>query len=106
MSLDLWARAEALRVEIREFVRNALQVVVVGRRGDADTQALLGVVHGHSLPDLVMSVIAPQEDLPAGHPARGKGQEAGRATAYICRGMTCSLPITDPAAFHKALADG
>jgi uncharacterized protein YyaL (SSP411 family) len=89
-----------------EFARNALQVVIVGRRGDADTQALLGVVHGHSLPDLVMSVIAPGEDLPAGHPARGKGQEGGRATAYICRGTTCSLPVTDPAAFHKALSDG
>jgi uncharacterized protein len=89
-----------------EFAQNAIQVVIVGQRGTADTDALLKTLRGHSLPDLVFSLVPPGESLPEGHPARGKGQEKGRATAYICRGATCSLPITDPAGFDKALTRG
>jgi uncharacterized protein len=89
-----------------EFARNALQVVIVGERGEADTQALLITLRAHSLPDLVLSVIEPGEQLPDSHPALGKGQEKARATAYICQGMVCSLPITDPAGFDKALTHG
>jgi uncharacterized protein YyaL (SSP411 family) len=89
-----------------EFAQNALQVVIVGQRGEADTDALLITLRAHSLPDLVLSVIEPEEQLPDSHPAAGKGQEKGRATAYICRGTVCSLPLTDPTAFDKALLHG
>jgi uncharacterized protein YyaL (SSP411 family) len=89
-----------------EFAQNAFQVVIVGARGASDADALLKTLRAHSLPDLVFSLVAPGASLPEGHPARGKGQEKGRATAYICRGMTCSLPITDPTGFGKALAYG
>ena len=42
---------------------------------------------------------------PARRPSRrGKGQVDGRATAYVCSGMTCSLPILDPHGLDKALA--
>ena len=89
-----------------EFAQNALQIVVVGQRGAADTGALLKILRAHSLPDLVFILVAPGESLPEGHPAHGKGQEKGRASAYICRGTTCSLPIADPAGFDKALTHG
>ncbi len=89
-----------------EFAHNALQVVIVGQRGADDTDLLLKTLRAHSLPDLVFSLVPPEESLPEGHPARGKGQVKGRATAYICRGMTCSLPITDPSGFDKALSHG
>jgi uncharacterized protein YyaL (SSP411 family) len=89
-----------------EFAQNALQIVIVGQRGEADTEALLITLRAHSLPDLVLSVIEPAEQLPDSHPAAGKGQERGRATAYICRGTVCSLPLTDPTAFDKALLHG
>jgi hypothetical protein len=51
----------------------------------------------------VLQVVAPGENLPAGHPADGKGQLDGKATAYICHGPSCSLPITEPAAMAVAL---
>jgi len=89
-----------------EFAQNALQIVIVGQRGEADTEALLITLKAHSLPDLVLSVIDPNEQLPDSHPAAGKGQENGRATAYICKGTTCSLPLTDPTGFDKALLHG
>jgi uncharacterized protein len=89
-----------------EFLQGALQLVIIGQREAADTQALLKAVLAHSLPDLVLSVIAEGERLPTGHPAAGKERAKGQATAYICRGMTCSLPITDPAGLDRALAHG
>ncbi len=89
-----------------EFAQNALQIVIVGERGEADTDALLITLRAHSLPDLVLSVIAPGQQLPDSHPAAGKGQENGRATAYICKGTVCSLPLSDPTSFDKALLHG
>jgi uncharacterized protein YyaL (SSP411 family) len=36
--------------------------------------------------------------LPAHHPAREKVSSSKDAAAFVCRGQSCSLPITDPAA--------
>jgi uncharacterized protein YyaL (SSP411 family) len=41
--------------------------------------------------------------LPNGHPASGKGTVDGKPTAYVCRGETCSLPVTDGAALMRLL---
>ena len=75
---------------------NAVQVVVVGRRGEATTEQLLRAILRRGLPDRVLQVIEPDGTLPATHPARGKMQINGNATAYICIGPTCSPPITEP----------
>ena len=64
------------------------------------------VVHDSSLPNRVLSVVSPAAALPPHHPAAGKGQQKGAATAYICRGPVCSRPITDPGALRAALAMG
>src|SRR6185437_3050785 len=87
-----------------ELLQHALQIVVRGSIGDKDTDALLRVVSGVSLPNKVLTVVAPDAELPAGHPAAGRGQVAGHATAYICEGPVCSLPLTDPAALAADLA--
>jgi uncharacterized protein YyaL (SSP411 family) len=80
-----------------------VQVVIVGRRGEAATDALLTELHRHCLPNRVLQVVAPQEALPEGHPAAGKGAVEGRATAYVCHGPACSLPITEPQRLAAAL---
>ena len=87
-----------------ELLQRALQIVIRGRRGEAGTDALLRAITGVSLPNKVLAVLAPDADLPAGHPAAGKGQLDGRATAYVCEGPVCSLPLTDPAALAADLA--
>jgi uncharacterized protein YyaL (SSP411 family) len=87
-----------------ELLERALQIVVRGRIGDSDTDALLRAVAGVSLPNKVLAVVPPDADLPEGHPAAGKGQAGGRATAYVCAGPVCSLPLTDPAALAADLA--
>jgi uncharacterized protein len=60
-------------------------------------------VHDVGLPNLVLSVVAPDDALPAAHPAAGKTMSGGRATAYVCAGPVCSLPITDPIALAADL---
>jgi uncharacterized protein YyaL (SSP411 family) len=91
-----------------EILLQAQQIVILGAREAPDTQALLGAVHGVSLPNRVLAVVSDerlsQDHLPQGHPAHGKDRKDGRATAYVCRGPVCSLPITDPAELALALA--
>jgi hypothetical protein len=86
-----------------EMLQRAVQVVIRGRRGESRTEALLRAVHSVSLPTRVLAVVEPGAALPASHPAAGKDQVEGRATAYVCRGPVCSLPITDAAALRKQL---
>ncbi|MSP88744.1 MAG: thioredoxin domain-containing protein [Alphaproteobacteria bacterium] len=84
-----------------ETLQAALQVVIIGARAEAG--GFLTALSRLSLPTLVLSLVAPAEALPSSHPAFGKGQTGGRTTAYVCRGQTCSLPITEPAALTAAL---
>ena len=79
------------------------QVVVIGERAESETTALLDAIFTHPLPNRIVSVVAPGDALPRSHPAAGKAQADGRATAYVCVGTTCSLPVTEPAALSAVL---
>ncbi len=87
-----------------EFLRRAVQIVIIGTRGDRQTKAMIRAVYGASLPNRVLTIIAPDRDLPPGHPACGKSQQGGNATAYVCIGQTCSLPLTKPGNLSEAIA--
>jgi hypothetical protein len=87
-----------------ELLLRGLQIVIVGDRNSADAKALLAAVYRRNLPNRIVSVIAPGASLPASHPAVGKGQIGGKATAYVCEGPVCSLPLGDPASLDHALA--
>lgn len=82
---------------------SALQVVIVGTRGKTDADSLIVGTVTTSLPNRALDVIAPGTVLPSGHPARYKDQIDGMATAYVCRGTICSLPVTDPSELHDTL---
>ena len=87
-----------------DFLEHAVQIVIVGARDAPDTQALLSAVNGACLPNRVLQAIEPGAALPEAHPAHGKGQAGGKATAYVCHGQACSLPLTDPTELTAALA--
>jgi hypothetical protein len=87
-----------------EILESAVQVVVVGDGDAPETAALVKTVTERCLPNRVLQVLAPGDDLPADHPAAGKGQVDGTATAYVCHGPSCSLPLTEPGALAAALA--
>jgi uncharacterized protein YyaL (SSP411 family) len=86
-----------------DYHLDCLQIVLVGARDDAGTDALLGVLRDHALPTALLQRVAPNEALPPNHPAQGKEMIDGRPTVYLCRGQTCGLPITDPAVLARAL---
>lgn len=69
-----------------ELLLKALQIVVIGERGDIATSALPRTVYEHSLPNRIVLVVTPGETLPARHPASGKRQIGGKPTAYVCEG--------------------
>ncbi len=77
-----------------DLLANLTQIVIVGEREAPDTQQLLQAVHSVSLPSAVLWMISPDNVLPPSHPAAGRPQLDGKATAYICRGRVCSLPVT------------
>ena len=96
----------ATLINATDFLRNATQIVLVGASGDPAVEELARQVYARSLPNRLVMRIAPEDQLPQSHPASGKGLVKGKAAAYICRGQTCSLPITEPAALMKALQHG
>jgi len=86
-----------------ELFLHPVSIVVIGSRSDPAVQALLAAVYAHSLPNRVLQVLPSGDDLPDGHPAAGKGAIDGKATAYVCIGQTCSLPLHDATALAAAL---
>jgi uncharacterized protein YyaL (SSP411 family) len=96
--------SHATLLNAAELLERGLQIVVIGARGADDVAALLRIIHAASLPNKILAVVAPGASLPPTHPATGKGQVEGRATAYLCEGPVCSLPLTDPAALAAELA--
>jgi uncharacterized protein YyaL (SSP411 family) len=86
-----------------EILENALQVTVAGADNAADAMIKAALASGH--PRLVLTRTADGQDLPASHPAHGKGPVDGAAAAYVCVGTTCSLPITDAVDLRRDLAD-
>jgi uncharacterized protein YyaL (SSP411 family) len=87
-----------------DYHLNCRQIVLIGARDAGDTAALLQVIHDQPLPWRLLQVVAPDAALPPHHPAAGKKRIENRATAYICRGQTCGLPITEPDELVRALS--
>ncbi|MFN0043856.1 MAG: thioredoxin domain-containing protein [Alphaproteobacteria bacterium] len=79
------------------------QIALIGERTDPRLTALRRAVNDVSMPERVSWIVPPGAKFPIGHPLLGKIAVDGKPTAYICRGPSCSLPITDPVALRAAL---
>jgi len=86
-----------------EVFGSALQILVIGHKGNARTQELLRTVWGKALPNRLVTQIEPGDPLPAGHAATGQGMQGGQPTAYICQRNLCSTPITSAVTLSQAL---
>ncbi len=82
---------------------NAVQVVIVGPGDGEATEKLRRIAHQDGNPNIILQRIDEGMKLPELHPAAGKTQIDGKATAYVCIGSACSLPITDPEALASQL---
>ncbi|MEZ4293757.1 MAG: thioredoxin domain-containing protein [Polyangiaceae bacterium] len=84
---------------VDRLVRGSVDVVVVGPRDHLATRALTDAAFAEYLPDRNIVVVDPNDPaslaaaplLAADKPARGASP-----TAYVCRGRTCSAPVTTP----------
>jgi uncharacterized protein YyaL (SSP411 family) len=77
--------------------RAARQVTIIGAHQDQAAAALRATAFRAGDARTLISTWRPNlDDLPQGHPAADKGQVGSRATAYVCIGRTCSLPVTEP----------
>jgi uncharacterized protein YyaL (SSP411 family) len=93
-------RAFAVWLEAIDFASSDVtQVAIVGDPNAPDTKALLEVARRGFQPYRVVAVGNADEgvvDL-----MRGRFSPDGRATAFVCRGFSCGLPVRD----QEALAD-
>ncbi|HEY1615493.1 MAG TPA: thioredoxin domain-containing protein [Rhizomicrobium sp.] len=86
-----------------EVAQTALQIVVVGQIDNPKTHELVNAVLGRSLPNRTLVVVDPKNELPQGHPAKGKTMQNGQPTAYVCQRTTCSAPIVNPVTLSQVL---
>ncbi len=83
--------------------RTATEVVIVGPRDDAATQALWEAVRRAYVPNRVLRVIDPASGASLPEMLTGKGLVDGKPTAYVCEHHACSAPMTTPAALAERL---
>jgi len=83
----------------------ATDVVIVAPEG-GDAGPLVAAARAAFTPNTILSVHAGAARLAPGHPAHGRTPVGGEAAAYVCRGETCSLPVTEPAALAALILPG
>ena len=86
------------------YLSRLKEIVIVGERGDASTDALLAEVHRRYIPNRVLLGAANGDDAADGLPLLAERHRIdGMATAYLCENYVCQLPVTDPQAFARQL---
>jgi uncharacterized protein YyaL (SSP411 family) len=85
------------------LARDVRQVVLVGAPDDPGLPALRQAALTSPQPLKVVQTLPPGPPLPAAHPAAGKPAVDGRATAYVCIGQSCGLPLQDASGLQAAL---
>jgi hypothetical protein len=93
----------ATLINSAELAQNPVQIVLAGAPGDPALEELRRAVYAVSLPRRIVQIVAPDGALPPGHPAAGKTIVDGKATAYVCEGPVCSLPISGAEALIRLL---
>ena len=84
-----------------EMRLSALQIVLIG--SNEETKEMANAVFAEALPNRILLRVSDGTSLSPTHPAHGKTKQGDKATAYICHGETCSLPITDIEELKSAL---
>ena len=92
----------ATLMEAAQCCRSTTQVVIVGDRGHAMTRALSRVAYEQAAPDAIVVVLQPDAAVPAAIAAKRTARAA--PTAYVCVGVTCLSPSSDPASLEASLS--
>ena len=86
-----------------EFAVTALQLVVIGPPNSPKTHELASAILGCALPNRFLTVMAPGDPFPDGHPMAGRQMQNGQPTAYICQRGQVSSPVTNAVTLAQML---
>jgi len=86
------------------LLEGAAQIVIIADTNDPAATKMTRCVFDDGLQGRLVSRISPDARLAESHPAHGKKQIDGKATAYVCRGPVCGLPITEVPALREELS--
>lgn len=84
------------------------QVVIAGQPHSQDTQQLISCVNSHFVPNKVLLLADGNTEsflyqrLPV---LTSMTPQGGKATAFVCKNFTCSLPVTSPEELRKLLME-
>ncbi len=86
---------------------NSQEIVIAGDAGAPDTDRMIAAVRARYLPGstlLFRSTSEPETALVTLAPfTKDLVKRDGKATAYLCSGHACSMPVTDPDALEDAI---
>ena len=91
-----------LLCELAFLLSTPKEIAIVGKKGDAKTEAMLTALHSIYQPNKIVAASESADDqtLPL---LAGKTQVDNTATAYICENYACQAPTTDVEAFVEML---
>jgi uncharacterized protein YyaL (SSP411 family) len=98
VAANLFARAGTLNALDTRL--GAVDLIVIA---PDQSDPLVAAARRHATPNTIIAVLETTAALPTHHPASGKTTVSGKATAYVCRGETCSLPVIGPEALAALL---
>ena len=88
------------------YLSRPKEIVIVGERGQEDTNALLAEVHRNYMPNRALLGASDGDSANDGLPLLADRHRIdGLATAYVCENYVCQLPVTDPQALARQLVD-
>jgi uncharacterized protein YyaL (SSP411 family) len=90
------------------LVYPAKEIVIVGQKDSEDTKRLLRAIHGHFIPNRVITFMDParadSQELAEKIPLlAGRVLVDGEATVYVCENFACKLPVTTQEALLEQL---
>ena len=91
-----------LLCELAFLLSTPKEIAIVGKKGEAETDAMLAALHNTYQPNKIvaLSESADEQTLPL---LAGKTQIDSSATAYVCENYVCQAPTTDIEAFVALL---
>jgi uncharacterized protein len=87
------------------YLTPSKEVAIVGDPTDQRTRSLIEAVWGRYLPNVVLAVASPGDEIAAKAVPLLVGREPvdGRPAAYVCERFACRMPVTEPEALAAQL---
>jgi uncharacterized protein YyaL (SSP411 family) len=87
------------------YLERPKEIVLVGKKESQETQQMLRQIHSLYLPNKTLSFVDPDRPDSGRIPSlvKGKTQQNGTLTVYVCHHYTCSTPATEWEAVKELL---